>query len=96
MLTERSIVVAAPNQVSSALGDEAVILELTQGVYYGLNEVGARIWALLKTPRAIEEIRDQVVDEYDVEPERAMADLLALLEDLVSRGLVEVRDGQTP
>lgn len=83
--------VAAPDQVSSALGREAVILELQRGVYYGLNEVGASIWGLLAEPRSVREIRDHVVAEFEVAPDRALEDLLAVLVDLEGRGLIEVR-----
>jgi coenzyme PQQ synthesis protein D (PqqD) len=95
-VVELSTVVAVPNQVSSSLGDEAVILELTQGVYYGLNEVGARIWELLQQPRRVGEIRDLILDEYEVAPQTATRDLLALLAELAERGLIEVHDGKAP
>jgi len=39
-----SSVVATKTKVSSDLGGEAVILDLKSGVYYGLNDVGTRIW----------------------------------------------------
>jgi hypothetical protein len=95
-IAETSTVVAVPNQISSSLGEEAVILELTQGVYYGLNAVGARIWELLKEPRTAGEIRDVILDEYDAEPEAVTRDLLGLLTELADRGLIEVRDGKVP
>jgi hypothetical protein len=95
-IVETSTVVAVPNQISSSLGEEAVILELKQGVYYGLNAVGARIWELLKEPRTAGEIRDVILDEYDAEPEAVTRDLLGLLTELADRGLIEVRDGKVP
>jgi hypothetical protein len=95
-IVETSTVVAVPNQISSSLGAEAVILELTQGVYYGLNEVGARIWELLKEPREAGQIRDVLLDEYEVEPEAVTRDVLGLLTELAGRGLIEVRDGKAP
>ena len=93
---ETSTVVAVSHQVSSNLGEETVILELDGGIYYGLNEVGARIWNLLREPRTVAEIRDAIADEYDVESERCLRDVLELLGELESRGLIEVRDEPTP
>jgi hypothetical protein len=93
---EMSTVVAVPNQVSSSLGEEAVILELTHGIYYGLNEVGARIREQLKEPRRAGEIRDVILDEYEVEPQAVTRDVLGLLTELADRGLIEVRDGKAP
>ena len=93
MILTNSIIVAAKDQVFSDLGEEVVILNLKDGVYYGLDAVGARVWDLIQEARAVREIRDALLDEYDVEPELCERDLLTLLEELAARDLVEVRDG---
>lgn len=92
-VSESSIVVAAEDQVSSDLGGEVAILDLKAGVYYGLDEVGARIWDLIEKPMRVGEIRDVLVDEYDVAPDRCERDLLALLQKLADAELIEVDDG---
>jgi len=91
MLCSNSIVVASREQVSSDLGGEAVILDLKGGMYYGLNAIGAQIWKLIQEPRSVGEIRDAVMDEYAVESDQCEHDLTALLQDMVSVGLVEVQ-----
>lgn len=92
MITLSSIVAVSPNQVSCDLAGEAAILNLKTGVYYGLDPVGARIWDLLGRPRRLAEVRDLILDEYDVEPERCELDLVKLVEKMAAEGLVEVRD----
>jgi hypothetical protein len=87
-----STVVVAKEQVSCDLGGEAAILNLKSGVYYGLDPVGARIWNLIQEPKSLNEIREILLKEYDVEPDRCDRDLLALLQKLASEGLIEVRD----
>lgn len=87
-----SVVVAVEQQVSSQLGDETVILHLEDGIYYGLDPVGTSIWNLMQEPRRVGEIRDRIVDEYDVEPGRCECDLIALLEDLSERRLIDVSE----
>jgi len=84
--------VAANDQVSSDLGGEVAILHLEAGMYYGLEEVGARIWNLIQEPRPVEEIRDILVSEYEVEPDRCESDLIVLLTRLADEGLIEVKD----
>jgi len=88
-----SSVVVTRDQISTDLGDEVVILDLKASMYYGLNAVGARIWSLIQEPRTIEEIRDALVSEYEVEPERCESDLIALLQSLADAELIEVEDG---
>jgi hypothetical protein len=90
MVEAYSIVVAAKEQVSSDLAGEAVILDFKSGVYYGLNEVGARIWNLIQQPKTVSEIRDAIVAEYEIEPELCDRDLKALLQQLEASGLIEV------
>lgn len=90
-LSVHSVVVAASELVSCPLGEEAAILNVNNSVYYGLDTVGARVWHLLREPRRVMEIRDALLDEYEVEPERCESDLLALLEKMRNEGLIEVR-----
>jgi hypothetical protein len=92
-ITLTSTVVAASDQVSANVADESVILHLKDGVYYGLDPVGARIWSLIQQPRTVSEVRDTIVTEYDVEPARCESDLLVLLEDLAAKRLIEIRGG---
>jgi Coenzyme PQQ synthesis protein D (PqqD) len=97
-LSSNSIVVATSEQVSCPLGDESAILNLKNSVYYGVNPVAASVWKLLQQPRSVAELLDALVDEYDVEPERCVQDLLALLGKMRDEGLVDVRstDGSQP
>jgi hypothetical protein len=93
-LTRATTVVASRDQASTMVGAEAIILGMTDGVYYGLDGVGARIWSLIQAPRSLGEIADVLEAEFEVERDRAWEDLCALTNDLVARGLVE-RDPAT-
>jgi hypothetical protein len=89
-LSLHTVVVASAEQVSCPLGEEAAILNLKNSVYYGMNPVGARVWDLLKQPKRVSELRDVLLEEYEVEPERCSQDLLALLQKMREEGLIEV------
>jgi hypothetical protein len=67
--------------------EELVILDLAKGEYFALDHVGARLWCGLDEGRTVEEIVQEVVEEYDVTADRAMADLVVLGDELVARGL---------
>jgi hypothetical protein len=92
MISESSTVVAVKHQVSSDLGGEVAILDLDAGMYYGMDEVGARIWELVQEPRLVEEIQAVILDEYEVDPATGKRDVLVLLQQLTDNGLVEVQD----
>jgi len=87
------VVVVAQDLVSADLEREAVILNLKDGVYYGLDPMGARIWNLIQQPRSVTEIIETLLEEYEVEPQRLSNDLLGLLKEMAARGLIEVRGG---
>jgi coenzyme PQQ synthesis protein D (PqqD) len=89
-LSLQTTVIVSSQQVSCPLGDEAAILNLKNSVYYGMNPVGATVWNLLKQPKTVAEIRDAIIEEYEVEKTRCERDLLILLEEMRSEGLIEV------
>jgi len=91
-ISDRSTVVVMKDQVSADLSGEAAILNLKTSVYFGLNTVGASIWKLIQEPRKVSEIRDAILKEYDVEPDRCETDLLALLQELLEKELIEVKN----
>jgi hypothetical protein len=86
-----ALVVVAPDVLSSTIGSEQVMLNLRDGIYYGLEAIGSEIWTLLQQPITVAEICQVVVDRYDVEGERCRQDVVGLLGELVKRGLIEVR-----
>src|SRR3989442_15948699 len=81
-ITTSSLVVATRDQVSSDLAGEAIVLSLRTGMYYGLAQVGVRVWELVREPILVADLRDVIVREYDVEPERCERDVLDFLSDL--------------
>jgi hypothetical protein len=75
------------------LDGESVLLETGSGRYYGLDEVGTRMWNLLRQHGEIEAVCRDLLREYDVTEERLREDLAKLVEDLSSRGLLQIQGG---
>jgi hypothetical protein len=91
-ITTDSTVRATREQVSAEVAGETVILGLANGIYFGLDAVGTRVWQLLREPRRVSDIRDTIVAEYDVDAKTCEADLVRLLADLASHKLIELND----
>lgn len=89
-LTLASRVIAAPDLMASDLAGELVLLNLADGVYYGLDSVGAHIWRLLDQTPTVRAVVDDVVAQYHVDRVRCEDDVLTFLGDLSARGLVVV------
>lgn len=90
VFTESTVVVARDNHVKSSIGDEVVILDVDEGVYYGLNAVGADVWDAIQEPRSVEEIVETLVEAYAVERESCVADVIELLEELQGHNLIKL------
>ena len=90
-----AMVVVNPHQVSTSLGNEAVILGADAGQYFGLNEVGARVWELVQQPIRVSAICSAVCAEYEVGADECERDVVALLTELRAKGLLDVCSEQS-
>lgn len=77
-------------QVYADLAGDLAILDSKSGIYYGLDPVGARIWSLMVEWKSVAEIREILLEEYDVAPAQLEADIAHLFEDLFGKGLIEL------
>ena len=92
-LRDESRITLSGEQVSAELDGEAVVLNLREGVYFGLNPVGTRVWSLLKEgPKSVMELRQAILDEYDVAFQQCDEDLRSLLTSLDEHGLIVISD----
>jgi Coenzyme PQQ synthesis protein D (PqqD) len=89
-----SIVTAADGLIVAELSGEVVILSLHNGIYYGLDAVGATIWGLIQQPTTIARLCAVITQQYDVSAEQCEQDLVRLIVQLAAEKLIEVRHGQ--
>ena len=76
-----------PDMVSRKIAGEYILVPIRNNVgdlesIYTLNEVAARIWELIDGKRKLSEIKDKIVEEFEVTPEEAEKDLSELLQKL--------------
>jgi hypothetical protein len=93
-VTMDSVVVVVDDQMSSDLAGETVILKTGSAMYYGLDAIGTTIWSHLQKPEKVSNIRDALLQEYDVDAERCQQELVALLEKLLAAGLITTSDAK--
>jgi len=74
--------------VWTELDHEAVVLNLTTGAYYTLNEVGCAAWQLIDATRNIRAIADELTQTYDADAAQIESDLLALMAELHAEQLI--------
>lgn len=96
-IAEDTTVVATARTAVTELEGEIVILDVDRDLYFGLRGVAAHVWKLIQDEILVAEVRDQLLQEYDVTVAECERDLIALLERLRSEKLIEVvGDGVLP
>jgi hypothetical protein len=80
----------SPEVISQEVSGETVLLDLQSENYFGLDEVGTRIWQLIKETDDLQAIFKTLLAEYDVSEERLRQDLDTLLGEISGLGLVRL------
>jgi hypothetical protein len=81
--------IPAKHVVSTMHGTRTVLLDSRSGHYYGLDEVGSRIWTLAQAGFAPSIIAEKLAQEYDAPPERLQRDVVHFITELRQSRLLE-------
>lgn len=84
-------IVVPPDTLINVIGEEAVLLNLKNEQYFGLDPMGTRMWNVLTTSDSVQAAFDALLSEYEVTADVLRRDLTDLLEKLLAHGLVELQ-----
>ncbi len=82
-----------PELLYSKIGNEIVLLTVESGKYFKIDEIGSLIWEYIKKPKSISEIKDYLIQDYNVTEDQCVADISSFLDKLISDNLLKVIDG---
>jgi hypothetical protein len=74
--------------MEAGLGDELVALDPEQGDCFGFNEVATFVWRRLAEPASFEQLRDELLDEFEVGEQQCSAELRPLLDVMIEKRLI--------
>ena len=77
------------------LDGEAVLLDLASEQYFGLDEIGTRIWQLLDEKDDLNAIYQELLTEYDVSEQQLESDLISFVQQLCEAGIITVHETST-
>ena len=77
--------------ISSKIDNETVMMDIDFDKYYGLEEVGTRIWELLETQISFEELCRSLVGEFDVSLEQCENDIKPFLHELIEQKMLVIK-----
>lgn len=69
---------------------ETVLLDLRNECYFGLNDVGTRVWQLLVETERPDEVLEIMRSEYEIEESVLKTDIEDLIRQLVEKKLLEL------
>jgi hypothetical protein len=92
-IAESTVARRTDDVLATTIDDEAVILEMDSGTYYGFNETATFVWEQLEEPQAVSNLLSALVEEYDVDPEQCERNLETVLTDMAEYGLIDFQDG---
>ena len=89
-LTPQTRVRRIDDVLDTEIDDQTVMMDIEQGSYFGLNQTGTRIWALLAESTVIDDLCDQLTEEFEVPREQCEQKVADFLKGLLDRGLLQV------
>lgn len=88
-------VIKAPDVLLQDLEGEAVLLNLANGQYYGLDASSFHMYKALTSASSVQAAYEALAQEYEVDPSRLRSDLDQFLGHLLENGLVRYADSQS-
>ena len=74
----------------SRTDNSSILLNLNSGSYYELNEVAHLIVQNLNNSISFKEIKEIVIESFDIEEDKCEKDILSFLQNLIERDFLEV------
>ena len=85
-----SLIYRQSDIVFNKLDDEIVMMSIKNGEYYGLDNIGSRIWEIIEKHVTLLQLVTMLKDEYDVDEEQCKNDVMAFLEMLLKKNLIKI------
>ena len=95
MKLETKKIIISEEALSQEVNGETVILDLKSESYFGLDEVGTRIWQLLQEHGDVQKTFDVMLAEFDVGEDQLKNDINALLDEMLEKGLLHIEESKS-
>ncbi len=89
MITPTAIVRRKADVMTAEVDGEIVVVSLDNGYYFGLNAISSDIWRRLAAPIRIDALCDALADHYSGDRTQIESDVLAFLQTLSERQLLD-------
>ena len=95
-LSADTVLARGTDHVETTVGDQIMMMSISQGKYFAIADTARRIWQMIETPTRLGDVVDRLVEEYEVAPDQCDRDVRKFAAELVENGLlVESPDGSS-
>lgn len=89
-ITTNTVISQIEEIVTTDIDGETVMMSIENGEYYGLDDIGSRIWELIEHPVKVSDLIDTLLERFDVDRETCEIDVLKFLNELNEDRILEV------
>ena len=75
--------------IHANIDNETILMSLTNGEYYGINNIGSKIWELLENSMSIGELIENLTTIYDITKEQCETDIVCFLTDMQEKEIIK-------
>jgi DNA-binding ferritin-like protein (Dps family) len=93
MISSEKYVVRNKDMIWRMVGDEAFIIDKDGTKIHQLNSIGSEIWKISEGNLTIMQIIENICNNFEIAEAQAKADTIQFVENMLSQGLVELKDG---
>ena len=76
--------------LASQIDNETVMMDTENGEYYGMNQVGSRIWELLDTPQTLSQLQTTLLLEFEITEKECLNDIELFVGQLLEKRMVRI------
>jgi Coenzyme PQQ synthesis protein D (PqqD) len=87
------LVVNNQDVAAKVVDGEAILINLTSGLYYSMDKVGGFVWSMFEPGSSVAQVVDAVAARYSVPPAQAREDVRRLARELLEENLVVLSTG---
>lgn len=89
-IKENSIISRQTDIVFNKLDDEIVMMSIKNAEYYGLDNIGSRIWEIIEKPTSLKQLLELLLNEFDVNEEKCKSDVIEFLVALEKKNIIKI------
>ncbi|HYH15192.1 MAG TPA: PqqD family protein, partial [Flavisolibacter sp.] len=74
--------------LTNEVGEEIVMMSITESRYFGLNKTGKQIWTLLEQPKSFDEICNALSKEYNISLHQCINEVQPFFDELIGERII--------